>query len=425
MENDETELGPVGVAILIRDKLVAKYGNDLDKDILGRVNQEMDWFGDHLGLEWLWKAASFIQGKREAGEYIIPRLFTNNSFLLYLLGATTVNPLPSHRYCPHHHVFSWVSEENACPECGEKLIEDGFDLDFAFFAKAMSKKKVTLDFIGTCEGNADLRIRFVAPKKAERAIKMAKYLFITQENLETNVDEDGLREILRCIDNFHGYYYAHYAKRSACVARPAIFVGLPDLGNPKEVTQQAIGIFRPQSLSQLADLFAGLHGRGAYDGNFLFLEPDSSPTGFAFSCETLLRFLAANEVDKSWALRIIGELRRNCEGELSKESEAELRALAWPEDYIDFIKGISYLFYKGHEVAEMRLELRLAEVFLSNPTRYYEAFFFVDKETLKEAREAYCSIMDWYGVKTELSEAEIALMDMMERGLDVPKILGC
>lgn len=420
MEIENIELGSVAIAELLRDKLIKKYGDNIDEDIQKRVNEELDWFSNHLGLEWLEKVAAFIRDKREEGEYIIPRLFSNNSLLLYLLDITTVNPLPAHYYCPHHHQFAWgVSAGETCPECGETLIQDGFDLDFAFFAQAMAKEKPTLDYSGTCQGDSDLRVRFVAQKSVERVIKMAKCLGITQKDLETNVTDETLCEIIRCAKVQNRHYFQRYTKENA-YARP-VFIGLPDLGNA--LSSEAIGVFYPQTLDQLADLYAGLHGRGIYEGNFLFLEPDSSPSGFAFSCDSLLRFLTANEVDKPWALRIVHELRRNYEGELSKESEKELMELAWPEDYISFLKGISYLFFKGNEVAELRLELRLAEMFLNDPVRYYEAFFSADKEVLEEARNAYSHFSEWHGAKTDLSEAELAIADILERGLDIPKIL--
>lgn len=70
------------------------------------------------------------------GENVLVLGCTNNSLLAHLLGATPVNPLPSHYHCPncHHLAFDvraddgWDLPDLACPQCGAPMAVDGHGL---------------------------------------------------------------------------------------------------------------------------------------------------------------------------------------------------------------------------------------------------------------------------------------------------------
>ena len=72
----------------------------------------------------------------EKGEHIFVRGTTGASFIAYLLGATDINPLPRHEYCPHCHTTKFVGTGTPFDKapvkcsCGTEIKTDGHNLPF-------------------------------------------------------------------------------------------------------------------------------------------------------------------------------------------------------------------------------------------------------------------------------------------------------
>lgn len=78
-------------------------------------------------------------------------------------------------------------------------------------------------------------------------------------------------------------------------------------------------------------------------------------------------------LDSVSAYGIIKELCVNFDGHLSRGSEEKLGSLGVEQGFIDALQGIRYLFFKGNEVTELRLELRIAEKVLFAETGGFES----------------------------------------------------
>ena len=87
-------------------------------------------------------------------------------------------------------------------------------------------------------------------------------------------------------------------------------------------------------------------------------------------------------------------------------------------DYIEFMRSLSYIFMRGHVVAELKMLLKLAKIYLEEPKRFYEVYFSVNKEALLKVGD-YSDLIKTYikSRNTELEPICIALVDKEERNV--------
>lgn len=88
-------------------------------------------------MRYLELFARIRETAEKKAEHILTMGTTGASFVAYLLGATDINPLPRHEYCPVCHKVRFVDGERHPFECGHEtckcgatLISDGYDIPF-------------------------------------------------------------------------------------------------------------------------------------------------------------------------------------------------------------------------------------------------------------------------------------------------------
>lgn len=121
------------------------YGDVLPGSVRKRLDQELD------AVEERGAAAFFLTGYILAEESLHRgfRTFSNNMmsapFIAFLCRMTNINPLPAHYHCTECGYLEFASggeadhitdgtglKEKICPECGRKLISDGFNIPSAW-----------------------------------------------------------------------------------------------------------------------------------------------------------------------------------------------------------------------------------------------------------------------------------------------------
>ena len=119
--------------------LFEKYGETPDIQIVNRFLSEKMFLADYGVAEYFDELAGICRESIEKyNEKLIAKNTVSCCFTAYLLGASEINPLPMHYYCPKCKRVEWVEVDNdkclfdmrhtrTC-ECGAEMRIDGYDI---------------------------------------------------------------------------------------------------------------------------------------------------------------------------------------------------------------------------------------------------------------------------------------------------------
>lgn len=120
--------------------LFEKYGETPDIQIVNRFLSEKRFLADYGVAEYFDELAGICRESIEKyNEKLIAKNTVSCCFTAYLLGASEINPLPTHYYCPKCKRVEWVDDldndkclfdmrhTRTC-ECGAEMQVDGYDI---------------------------------------------------------------------------------------------------------------------------------------------------------------------------------------------------------------------------------------------------------------------------------------------------------
>ena len=405
------------------------YGDAIEPSIISRLNYEIEEFNKGNYLKTIIEVAIYMANMKERGDLFLSRLSYSNSLLYYLLGIGSVNPLPRHRYCSKCHTFYWGDKKtNYCECCGEELKEDGYDLPFELLLDEINRLGLKFHFSSTkTYKHKRLPIKFFQ----NDLIKLAKQLDFKQDELEdNNININDVLKVMNCLslslDSDGLLYDEFYKKNFICHHVP--FIGISDLSLKPFVYVIYQSFEGYVALDDLIKAVAMSHGTGVLSANInyicetLLINEDISQT--ISTRDELYNILIESQLNKDDVLLILRETRLHGDGHLSELSEFKLKQAGVDENYINFFKNISYIFYKGHTVSHVRAEVKIALIYLSDPLRYYKAYFTINKDKLLKMDKEYDFIKGFSLAKsTDLEELYLAGIDLMERGYNPRKLI--
>lgn len=146
------------------------YGGSLPKIVEDRLEKELkSIIGNGFAVMYI-IAQKLVWKSVEDGYLVGSRGSVGSSFVAYLAGITEVNSLSAHYRCPKCFYTDFDSEEvkgyagmsgcdmpdRMCPECGEPLVKDGFDIPFETFLgfKGNKEPDIDLNFSGEYQSKA-------------------------------------------------------------------------------------------------------------------------------------------------------------------------------------------------------------------------------------------------------------------------------
>ncbi len=151
---------------LVYGRLRELYGDNPPELITKRVETEMhDIISRHYDVIYM-SAQKLVQNSLDHGYLVGSRGSVGSSIVAFLSGITEVNSFPPHYRCPKCHYTSFdVPQEckcgadlpdAVCPECGEALAKDGFDIPFETFLGFGGDKvpDIDLNFSGEYQAKA-------------------------------------------------------------------------------------------------------------------------------------------------------------------------------------------------------------------------------------------------------------------------------
>ena len=124
--------------------LFEKYGETPDIQIVNRFLSEKMFLADYGVAEYFDELAGICRESIEKyNEKLIAKNTVSCCFTAYLLGASEINPLPMHYYCPKCKRVEWVEVDNdkclfdmrhtrTC-ECGAEMRIDGYDIPWEMY----------------------------------------------------------------------------------------------------------------------------------------------------------------------------------------------------------------------------------------------------------------------------------------------------
>ena len=120
-----------------------------DIAILSRFYQEKKILGkSELYMRFLDFLSRVRETANQKGEHIFVRGTTGASFIAYLLGATDINPLPRHEYCPRCHTTKFVGTGTPFDKaltkcsCGTTIETDGHNIPFESNLKSVLSEQI-------------------------------------------------------------------------------------------------------------------------------------------------------------------------------------------------------------------------------------------------------------------------------------------
>ncbi|MEI7640101.1 MAG: PolC-type DNA polymerase III [bacterium] len=150
LENSEKE-----ITQFTWDKAKKMYGNTIHKLIEERIESELHLIND-FGYSVLYLLAKkMVEQSKKDGYIVGSRGSVGSSLVAYLTGISEVNPLPAYYRCKNEkcRYLEFIDTELAgidmqnkkCPDCGENMLKEGFNIPFETFLDVGGKKVPDID----------------------------------------------------------------------------------------------------------------------------------------------------------------------------------------------------------------------------------------------------------------------------------------
>lgn len=138
----------------VYEKAYDLYGDKLDKVIKQRIEKELNIIKECDYSSIFYLASVVAKEAKKHNSDIGTRGCVASSFVAYLLGVSSCNPLPPHYVCPKCHKVEWISnvesgldlDNKLCSDCGISMNKDGHGLHYSPLFGLEGEKVPDVDF---------------------------------------------------------------------------------------------------------------------------------------------------------------------------------------------------------------------------------------------------------------------------------------
>lgn len=334
----------------VSDKLHQKYGNDPDELITKRVAEEwaaMERTDVIADVAALYELAVWLKCNRYP--YWL-RSRSGSSFILYLLGVTTGNPLPPHYYCPQCKEVQWqttyadgfdLPQDKNCSNDDTPLVSDGHGIPWQ-----------TLFGYGDFDPMFDMDLPSDLYEKVQTTWDSHWMQNIKPGNVANNPYEGNRRRIklsklslmfhLKSEEISHTFYNHEYTSedREYMLCQWNLLVN-EEANFPSDLPE-------PDSIADLISLFGLSHSTGAWDETTAYMidEMGYSPADMIAYRDDVYQYLLDHGFLEKDAWRGMNRVRKGLDFPVVTEEMQRARD-KW---VLARCKKIEYLFPKAHTV---------------------------------------------------------------------------
>lgn len=390
-----------------KKRLMDVYGDNPSFVILNRFEQEKLMLEEREMLLWIGFFGK-LQEKTEKTQvyFSIRGAQMGASFVAWLLGATMVNPLPAHYYCPNCKKVEFVMsakcgldmDDKKCT-CGCRYKKDGFDIDAIHMYPLVRWNEIDVSKNGTklveetlreffCEGNVrEIKICSDEEKLLPGEPKATRYGLISDEMVPQYPDkimEVYSEEYYRLVRNISTLTVVENAKEEMC--RDDFMNEALSKEQINEFFQYSVKngryyckesnvnldkiVFGLEEVkfSDLLVLSGLLHGTGVWEENAEILYADGISLGDLISNREDVYAYLYDKLKNTYYINpsgLVYEIKesvrkgkyRSAGGGMPEEIEKLLLESDVPVWYVESMKKIAYLFPKAHLVTRLKWDI--------------------------------------------------------------------
>ena len=377
------------------DAMRKRYGNPAPLEIMNRLLTEHAEMQNTDMIVYFNLLSVLASEAKKQGEHIRVRGGTGASFVAYLLGATEINPLKPHYYCPECGAVifegggddGWDLPKKVC-SCGKEMQTDGHNIPFETYRHVIQRntsfdvsmspnfwcvaKSIIKEYFKDCEltitereenriitytvtsDKSDCAFTFLADKEFEQYQALERATATSFERVEFAQNEVLSEFICGNTDGIPEFRTNFY----------------------KDMVEEV----SPESFYDLIQIAGLSHGTGVWLDNAKDLINQGIPVRnviayrddvFNHIEKHMLRKGIANT---GYAYKIMEDTRRGvyARGDVSDEMRKQLGDIGIEDWFADSIGKIQYLFPKAHGVTYVKLAATLMWYKIHYPKEFNE-----------------------------------------------------
>ena len=375
--------------------LHGRYGNPAPMKITNRFyTEQADMQGTPM-IVYLDMLATLADEARNRREHIRVSGGTGASLVAYLLGATEVNPLKPHYYCPNCRAVTFVPDSadgwdlpsRRCA-CGRIMTGDGHRIPYETYRHVVHRStsfdvSTSPRFLETAKGIVKEYFRDCPLTLSEREDGRICTFTVSSEGTECTVTLCAGQEFSRyqALEQATATSFdrINFCTEDVLAAfREGNTEGIPEFKT--EFSRELLGRIRPTSFRELIRIPGLAHGTGVWHGNGeeLILRGVPADRVIAYRDDVFTcvqdRLLEKGLTDTGFAYRIMENTRRGlyAKSGIPEETVLLLRSLDMGDPFIRSIGKIRYLFPKAHGVTYVKLAATLMWYKLHSPQAFRE-----------------------------------------------------
>ncbi len=377
------------------DAMRKRYGNPAPIEIMNRLLTEHAEMKETDMIVYFDMLSVLASEAKKQGEHIRVRGGTGASFVAYLLGATEINPLKPHYYCPEcGTVFfdngvddGWDLPKKVC-SCGKEMQTDGHDIPFETYRHVVQRntsfdlsmspnfwcvaKSVIKEYFKDCELTATER---EANRIITYNVTSDKYVCTFTFLADTEFEQ------YQALERATGVAFervSFYQPEVIPEFQKGNTDGIPEFRTDfyKDMAEEV----SPESFHALIQIAGLSHGTGVWFDNAKELINQGIPVSKVIAYRDDVfnhiekHMLRKGMANTGYAYKIMEDTRKGvyARGGVSDEMKKQLVDIEIEDWFADSIGKIQYLFPKAHGVTYVKLAATLMWYKIHYPKEFSE-----------------------------------------------------